>query len=467
MSKRTTTRRSSPESGVALLISLFVLLLVCVVGVALIMASGTDSALTGNYRSASSVYYAAMAGLEEGRSRLLPQSPNGVNLNSVFGAPAPAPGQVWYIINPLPGEVVAPWDTATATTYPDTEYLQEFGTIPPAAPAMQETNSVSATPSGSGPVYTMYKWIRINGITVSSARNVGVNVDNHTGAGPLSYVNNSLNIAPPGQAALEITALAALPNGSQRMLQYVVAPIGYNPAGYNLNFNSALTLDGNGVSFTAPPSNGLTFNGTDSQSTATCNPGGTVAPAGIGYTNAADAPNIIGASGSNPGSGVVSVPSWQTYNGLNQLVQTLNQYHDLLVTVPPGQDVDQSIFPAAMSATNPMTIIVDGNLKLNGWHNTGYGILLVTGTFTYDPDASWDGIVLVVGQGNVVSTQHGGGVFNGAVLVANTVSNPGSLGPASWQQDFGAGVNYSTCWINAVQNTLTYKVLSFREIPLT
>src|SRR5271170_7422057 len=71
-----TFRARTAESGVALLISLFALLLICVVGIALIMASGTDSALTGNYHSATSVYYAALAGLEEGRGRMLVKSPN-------------------------------------------------------------------------------------------------------------------------------------------------------------------------------------------------------------------------------------------------------------------------------------------------------------------------------------------------------------------------------------------------------
>src|SRR5271156_211278 len=94
------TRAGRAEAGVALLISLFALLLICIVGIALILASGTDSALTGNYHSATSVYYAALAGLEEGRGRMLPRSPNYLN---TFVAPPGAllpPGQVRYILNP-------------------------------------------------------------------------------------------------------------------------------------------------------------------------------------------------------------------------------------------------------------------------------------------------------------------------------------------------------------------------------
>src|SRR5271169_2146725 len=164
------TRAGRAEAGVALLISLFALLLICIVGIALILASGTDSALTGNYHSATSVYYAALAGLEEGRGRMLVKSPN--YLPAALGLPVgsmPGPGQVWYIINPLAGETVAPWDTGTPTTFPDLEYSQEFTNPLPSAPNLLVANSVFIPPTlqqvTPGPIY---KWVRINTVTVGS-----------------------------------------------------------------------------------------------------------------------------------------------------------------------------------------------------------------------------------------------------------------------------------------------------------
>src|SRR5436309_15674299 len=71
--RRIRTRKS--EEGIALLISIFVLLLISVVAIALIVSSGTESALAGNYRSSTGVYNAAIAGLEEVRARLRPNSP--------------------------------------------------------------------------------------------------------------------------------------------------------------------------------------------------------------------------------------------------------------------------------------------------------------------------------------------------------------------------------------------------------
>jgi hypothetical protein len=134
-----------------------------------------------------------------------------------------------------------------------------------------------------------------------------------------------------------------------------------------------------------------------------------------------------------------------------------------------------------MSASNPMTIVINGNLDLNGWHHTGYGILLVTGLLTYDPDASWYGIILVIGEGIMYSHQLGSGQIVGAVLVASTVDvngnplppytslgSPTPLGSPSF--DFthssqGQGLYYSSCWVQYVQSPMKYQVLSFHEIP--
>src|SRR5947207_4805550 len=69
MRARRSNLRRRTEEGIALLISIFVLLLISVVAISLIVSSGTESALAGNYRSSTGVYYAALSGLEEARDR--------------------------------------------------------------------------------------------------------------------------------------------------------------------------------------------------------------------------------------------------------------------------------------------------------------------------------------------------------------------------------------------------------------
>jgi hypothetical protein len=483
-------RRRRSQAGVALLIAIFVLLLIGVTAIALIISSGAESALAGNYRSSASTYYAAFAGLEEARGRLLPSNPD------YFGAILPPPGglqlplgKVIYVLNPLPGEVVNPTNLGNASTYPDTEYQKEFGT-PITGAAVQTVNSVSPTAGVPGP---LYKWVRINAATEQSL-NVDVNADNKfDGNTPLYYdyacldapskpgtgANLCLIHSPNAVQALEVTALAALPNGSQKLLQYVVAPSGLNlnftgSSSSNLSFPAALTLIGNNVSFTGPNTAQFQVNGNDKCGTPS-------QVYGVGYTNGIDSkPNGGSYSGAgNQSPNIVnlsSVPSnLQTPSGLDQLVQTIAQNADAVINVPPGQTAEETSLPPAMLAGTPETVVVNGNFDL-GSHSTGTGVLVVTGVFSYDTDSSWKGLILVIGQGTVISNRLGStdGEMDGAMLVAKTRDSSGnllpSLGSASFASDSnggGLGIYYSTCWLNTVagpQKPMKYQVLSYHQI---
>jgi len=120
-----------------------------------------------------------------------------------------------------------------------------------------------------------------------------------------------------------------------------------------------------------------------------------------------------------------------------------------------------------------MTVVVNGNLNVTSWGGTGYGLLLVIGTFTYDPSTTWNGIILVIGQGQINNTDHGQyQQIDGAVFVAKTRDAGGNLlggkiGGASVSFDppmQGNGIRYSSCWIKNAQPTSGYKILSFHEI---
>src|SRR5258708_24145901 len=214
-------RRRRSEAGVALLIAIFVLLLIGVTAIALILSSGAESALAGNYRSSASVYYAALAGLEEARGRLLPSNPDYLGpVLALLGTPLPL-GKVLYIQNPLPGEIVNPTDLSNASTYPDTEYPNEFRNTPYATPtSVQIVNSVSPVAGIPGP---LYKWVRINAVTEQS---LNLDVDSKHSPSTLNsdtplYYDTAcadtspanprpslcLNHSPNAMQALEVTAL--------------------------------------------------------------------------------------------------------------------------------------------------------------------------------------------------------------------------------------------------------------------
>ncbi len=488
--------QSGSERGVALVIALFTLMLISVVATALILMAGAETAMKGNYKSAMHAFYDAKAGLEEGRGRLFARNPNSIASCLLPGGGAMMPlNQVCYILNPSTGEVVNPQDPTNP--YADTEYQTEWGTAIPTGAAYNTvmSNSPIASANIAGP---LYKWVRITPRTESSGN---IDVDGINGIdnlNPLFYdgmqqlLSTNGNLVPGASQVLTITALAVTPYGSRRMVQYTVALAG--SAAALANFPSALTLDGNGVSFTGP--SGGNGNGNENENgNGSGGPGnfqivgndlnastGTQSgvPA-IGYTNSSDGPSVSMAavpSGNYlspagvPNVGIVTLPPiLQTPSGLENLVNSITQTADLVLNPPQGTPADQKSLPSAMSASNPMVVVVNGDFNLHG-NGIGYGLLVVTGTLDYDPYASWNGVILVIGQGTFTSSKKGSGIINGAVFVAQTLDSTGkllpNLGYSSYTQTGGgSGIQYSSNWVKAAQALLPYQVLSFREIAQT
>jgi hypothetical protein len=528
------------EKGAALLIAIFALMLISVVAIAMIVSQGTDSALAGNYRTSTSAYYAAVAGLEEARGRLLwknpdyfdgPTSPNPGFMPMSGVLPAMQLTDVRYILNPASGETVDP-TSADPANYPDTDYLPELG-WPLSGANVQTINSTFQAASLPGPVY---KWVRINPVT-EKALNLDVNGDGVldtttplyydparvvgvTSAPSLILPSSSIPLTPTAVQALEITSLAVLPNGSKRLLQYVVAPLLVStqistqvdsptpplPGGipFNPSFPAALTMDGNGVTYQDPNTPRYKVDGTDACSSTTPQ----AAVQAIEYTSPPDYSSInltpnpddypgspMVLSGPPPGTYVPTNPSvpspnpsllyalrqsWQTPSTLDAVVQDITKSADVVIK-GPATGSNMPTWPT--TNPTPMTVVVNGNLDLTRWNQTGYGLLLVTGTLTYDPASTWNGIVLVIGQGNLVWSDRGSGTggINGAVLIAQTRDGSGALlttvtlGGASFRGSGGSGRRYraqggiafNSCWVNSAgaQAPLTYKILSFHEIP--
>lgn len=492
------------EAGVALLISIFILLLVSGVALALVANSGTEGYLAGNFRSSTSAYDAGTAGLEEARGRLLPGSPG--DLNAIAGfIPTPlAVGQVRYILNPVnAADVVAP--TTLGSAYFDAEYAQEFG-VPVTAAISQTTNSLWANSAVAGMPGPLYKWVRITPATEQSL-NIDVNRDFRldgvtpgTVATPLYYdgapangakpslIEVPVGVVPPATArqVYEVTALAALPNGTRRLEQYVVTPVTLN-----LNFPSALTLGGQIGIFQGANSNPYQVDGTDGSGNAPavpgCNPNPATSLPAIGVTDPAGSTtdkttvtsgiprptHYTGGGLATPSVGEVTLNSTlSTPTELDQLVQTITQNADSVLNPPSGTAATASQLPPSTIASpcTPSTVVVNGDFDLGP--STGCGLLVVTGNFLYHGNSGWNGIILVIGSGTTTFQGNGGGSgqFDGAIFVATTKDSAGNTLPALGTVNFdisgggGNGIYYNSCWVNKVQQPPTYKVLSFHEI---
>jgi hypothetical protein len=467
-------RPKHSEAGVALLIAISALLLISVVAIALVVAAGMETSLSGNYRSSTEAYYAARAGLEEGRGRLLPRNPDYFNTTSPAFLPATlALGQVRYVTNPTGAENVL-------TAYPDNEYASEFGSGPPPA-GTKTIASISPVAGITGP---LYKWVRINPITEKSI-NLDVNKDNVLDPTTLLYFDGQhLNVNSTGQQALEVTSLAVLPDGTQKILQYVVAPVQLS-----MNFPAAVTVVGTytGATNFGNQDPGFGISGTDF-----CNPASQ--QYAVAGTNAGSITNLstkLLPAGNYPGTGSSAGPpatasvgnnaaAMQNFPdplhpgqfldltsivGLNQLVSEIQSVADYTVS-------DCSNTSNLGSASNPTVVLVTGNCNLSGNPSPpGSGILLVQGDVQY-VDHPYDGLILAIGTGVFQQSAARLTHFYGAVVLAQTI-DPATGTPLGapgtptldWLSATGnPNLQYDSCLVANAQPAITYKTLSFREI---
>jgi len=125
-------RKDRRERGIALLLTIFGLLLITAVAVAMLYSSDSETTISVNYRDKEAGTYAALSGLQEARDRLQPLTGDlATGGLAPTALPGPANGQVLYLVNPGPGETVAtvaPWKATVGgnpNPYFDKELCQE------------------------------------------------------------------------------------------------------------------------------------------------------------------------------------------------------------------------------------------------------------------------------------------------------------------------------------------------------
>ncbi|HEY7404588.1 MAG TPA: hypothetical protein VIB39_13775, partial [Candidatus Angelobacter sp.] len=159
--------RANKERGMALLLTLFALLLLSGIGLFMVLSSNTESRIDANYGSSMRAYYAARSGLEEVRDRIkYPSSTPGGLADLLPQDIAGNPNGVLYVLNPANGETVDPTDITSAYFDDDLCHTYDSGTpkgircaAVPTLGNWQLPSQLSQAPA-SGPLG--YKWIRIN-----------------------------------------------------------------------------------------------------------------------------------------------------------------------------------------------------------------------------------------------------------------------------------------------------------------
>jgi hypothetical protein len=501
----------------ALILALLALLLISAVGLGMIYMSTTETSINTNYKDTQLAFFAMRGGLEEMRDRMRSNSV------SPIAIPAAMPGaanSILYVVNPSgAGDVVDP--KTFGNTYFDDEFCHESfvgSTVAYVAPGIPCT-AAGAPPGGSVAAYVAsaspftntasslkYKWARItlkqNGTfpnaLVDSTQPAASQVCWNS-ASAQEVVASALGYANCGAAQTAglmvaplylVTALAITPQGSRRVGQYESAALNITPP------PGALALDGPAAVFFPTPSSAVYFaNGNNSGAAAYNGPGGPAAcpattpattpaistgdTAGVNsidtnlagppnrsgnYTGTGGTPSVVnqGSTGTNALSG-----TWASPAALNNLAASIGNGADLSLTCGIGTPCS---FPVTGLGTDAAPKITYVNGDFNFGSNSGAGVLVVTGTLNITGNSSFDGLILVIGQGVLSESGGGGGQFNGSIFLAKTNS---SVSPytqlatlasplIAWNGGGTNGIQYNSCWAN-IGNTMHYIVVASRE----
>jgi len=162
-----------------------------------------------------------------------------------------------------------------------------------------------------------------------------------------------------------------------------------------------------------------------------------------------------------PGTDTQLDPRLRTVAGLESLAASITKNgSDLYNPVGSGT---QAIGNYG-SPTNYKVAIVDGNVVLGP--GSGYGILLVRGAVRVAGNFTWNGLILIIGQGVWTWSTGARGTINGGLFIARTRAADGSLlaAPGDTTVDLGpATIVYDAAAIRAANQTFPYNPIAIKE----
>ena len=461
--------RNENEKGVALLLSILALLLLTGVAVAMMYMSSTDAVINSNFKAEETEYFAARAGVEEIRDRMIPgAAPYSINAFLPTQLPANGNQSVVYILQN--GVTMANVTGGTPATNPtfDDQLCHDFsfgGTLQQ-QPANIRCNALPGgaawynNPGGAqglsaAPYALDWKWTRV---TLKSNNSTAYPVDS-TQPGLTTQVcwdgNKEVllagaatckTMATPSNPVYLVTALAVNQNGARRLVQQELAqnPSG-QPAGLFAVGNgcSALSMGGGATTYsfdssaevggaTDPPSNIVAAGGSVGTNGNASIGGGSVvngntytnlAPT-VGNCNAGNGATVNG-GGSSPGT-VASIPG---YPQGTPYVAPIPPFPTN--PVPPVGNVQYK--NQSLPAGTYGDVIVKGNVTLPG------GTVANPAVYTMDSLTVGPGDTLTIngpviininyhGNGNAVSIA---GFANTTAVASNFVVNYGGFGKVS------------------------------------
>jgi len=440
MKLKRSKRLSSDERGSALLIALFALLLVSAIGFGMLYSSNTETNVNANFRDSQREYFAARAGLEEARQRLLPTSTQPAPIAAPAGAPTTSAANIIYITNPTGSETVDP--TSSSSNYFDNELCHEtFAGLsgsftgvtlntdckhsPAIGPQSSWLTTIASVAPGTGAADALpYKWVRIT--TKENATLGNYHVDSlqaSTNAnGTVCW--NGLKQVVIGSGALctaqnplmypvwMLTSLGVGPQGSHRLAQMEVAldpPVITNAA---VDSQAQVTTRGSlsvnaydncSCDITQNPPTDKPGKSCDRSKYAIYTQGTLTENGSPNLTSGATPTTISLTDPSNPPAWPYDIPSLiDKYKNMPNATTPYGACSGTPIYCSSNAAatenwgaVGSNFSPLAPGDMNPQITYLPGNTRLNGV--VGAGILVVDGDLDIHGSLAWYGLVLVKG----------------------------------------------------------------------
>jgi hypothetical protein len=332
-----------------------------------------------------------------------------------------------------------------------------------------------------------------------------------------------------------ITSLAVSPTGSRRLTQFEISRYPFPPIPGGLTFNGPganfvpadsnnFTIDGHDhatagptCSGPRPPIHGVTANGDASRTSLIKqiqNDGRPDHYLGLGNDQVTNAgppsqsaagqqydystspaptptemlPDVADGSIVDPNDPTATTPVLDKFDTVDENEQLVTRFTDSADTLATGDINGADNLPlknpdclkndwqmgtedpsAPAACQGPKVTVVQGDFQVQ--NTKGVGILLVTGTLTIGGNFEWNGLILVIGDGQIVANGGGTRTVNGGIYVAQTKDpSTGALLPAlgnpfvDWNGGGNNSLLYDSCKIsNALQGS-SFRVIAYREM---
>jgi len=275
------------------------------------------------------------------------------------------------------------------------------------------------------------------------------------GLGPKDSRKNMEIVVSRYTLEYDVKATVTLPNGCGN-------PINFNLGGSNVTSTSGLDASGGGGSVSAFAIDNCDYNTTNNVMDG-CLADGTNC-SGSGPNVFPGDPMVL--TETNTPSFLASVASTRQFlygsEGMKQAAINQGRYFTTEAAAYAST--------AGLGASNPDGVytFVDGDLTLGPGSPTGQGTLIVTGKLTLNGNFQWNGVIMVLGTGEVYRSGGGHGDIYGAVFVAKfnkTGLDSDQFGAPIFDTSGGgtSNIQYSADAVDKAKSTGGHAVKAIRE----